>query len=63
MNNQEYVAIAIAAVEAIAQATPVVIEDIKALLKPIKEGRAPTAAEWDFAQQQLDDGNAAVQAG
>ncbi|WP_291494168.1 hypothetical protein [Acetobacter sp.] len=39
------------------------IEDIKALLQPIREDRAPTEAEWDFARQQLDDGNAAVQAG
>ncbi|GBQ98793.1 hypothetical protein AA23498_3318 [Acetobacter nitrogenifigens DSM 23921 = NBRC 105050] len=61
--NQEYVSIAVAAVEGLVQITPVVVEDVVALLKPLKEGRAPTDAEWGFARKQLDDGNAAVQAG
>ncbi|GBQ98075.1 hypothetical protein AA23498_3091 [Acetobacter nitrogenifigens DSM 23921 = NBRC 105050] len=61
--NQEYVSIAVAAVEGLVQITPVVVEDIVALLKPLKEGRAPTDAEWAFARRQLDDGNAALQAG
>lgn len=58
-----YASIAIAAVEALAENGPVIVEDISALLKPLKEGRAPTADEWAFAEKQLDAANAAVQAG
>ncbi|ARW11748.1 hypothetical protein S101447_02710 [Acetobacter ascendens] len=58
-----YASIAIAAVEALVENGPVIVEDISALLKPLKEGRAPTADEWDFAEKQLDAANAAVQAG
>lgn len=58
-----YASIAIAAVEALVENGPVIVEDISALLKPLKEGRAPTADEWAFAEKQLDAANAAVQAG
>nr|WP_233140457.1 hypothetical protein [Acetobacter sp. DsW_063] len=61
--DQEYTSIAVAAIEGLVQITPVVVEDVVALLKPLKEGRAPTDAEWAFARKQLDEGNAAVQAG
>ncbi|GBQ98809.1 hypothetical protein AA23498_3323 [Acetobacter nitrogenifigens DSM 23921 = NBRC 105050] len=46
-----------------AQITPVVVEDVFALLRPLKEGRAPTDADWAFARKQLDDENAALRAG
>ncbi|MCG4255619.1 hypothetical protein K6W27_00045 [Acetobacter senegalensis] len=64
--NQErqkmnYTQIAISAVEALIQNGPTIVEDISALLRPIKEGREPTADEWAFARQQLDDANEAVQ--
>lgn len=49
-----YVVIAISAVEALAQATPVIIDDIRKILAPIKEGREPTAEEWEAAQAALD---------
>lgn len=49
-----YVSIAVSAVEALAQAAPVIIDDIRKILAPIKEGREPTAAEWDAAQAALD---------
>lgn len=49
-----YISIAVSAVEALAQATPVIIEDIRKILAPIKEGREPTAEEWDAAQAALD---------
>lgn len=58
-----YTQIAISAVEALIQNGPMIVADIKALLAPIKEGRAPTNSEWAFAEQQLDSANAAVQAG
>ncbi|MGF1276662.1 hypothetical protein [Acetobacter pasteurianus] len=58
-----YASIAIAAVEALIENGPVIVEDISALLKPLKEGRAPTTDEWAFAEKQLDAANAAVQAG
>lgn len=58
-----YTAIAISAVEALIENGPTIVADVKALLAPIKEGRAPTDAEWAFAEQQLDAANAAVQAG
>lgn len=49
-----YTQIAVSAVEALIQNGPMIVADIKALLAPIKEGRAPTDAEWAFAEQQLD---------
>lgn len=55
-----YTQIAVSAVEALIQNGPMIVADIKALLAPIKEGRAPTDAEWAFAEQQLDVGCAAV---
>ncbi|MCG4258811.1 hypothetical protein K6W27_16535 [Acetobacter senegalensis] len=58
-----YTQIAISAVEALIQNGPTIVEDISALLRPLKEGREPTADEWAFARQQLDAANAAVQAG
>lgn len=66
--NQEsqkmnYTQIAVSAVEALIQNGPTIMEDIKALLAPIKEGREPTDAEWEFAEQQIDAANAAVQKG
>lgn len=66
--NQErqkmnYTQIAISAVEALIQNGPTIVEDITALLKPLKEGREPTAEEWAFARQQLDDANEAAQTG
>lgn len=66
--NQErqkmnYTQIAVSAVEALIQNGPTIVEDISALLRPLKEGREPTADEWAFARQQLDAANAAVQAG
>lgn len=56
-----YTPIAISAVEALIQNGPMIVADIKALLAPIKEGRAPTDAEWAFAEQQLDAANTAIQ--
>lgn len=58
-----YTQIAISAVEALIQNGPTIVEDISALLRPIKEGREPTVDEWAFACQQLDAANAAVQMG
>ncbi|MCP1246743.1 hypothetical protein NKW54_12435 [Acetobacter cerevisiae] len=58
-----YTTIAVSAVEALIENGPTIVADVKALLAPIKEGRAPTDAEWAFAEQQLDAANAAVQAG
>lgn len=57
-----YTQIAISAVEALIQNGPTIVEDISALLRPLKEGREPTADEWAFARQQLDAANEAVQA-
>lgn len=56
-----YTQIAISAVEALIQNGPMIVADIKALLTPIKEGRAPTDTEWAFAEQQLDGANTSVQ--
>lgn len=56
-----YTQIAVSAVEALIQNGPMIVADIKALLAPIKEGRAPTDAEWAFAEQQLDAANTVVQ--
>lgn len=61
--KMNYTQIAISAVEALVQNGPTIVEDISALLKPLKEGREPTADEWAFARQQLDAANQAVQAG
>lgn len=66
--NQErqkmnYTQIAVSAVEALIQNGPTIVADISALLRPLKEGREPTADEWAFARQQLDAANEAVQAG
>lgn len=44
--NPEYIAIAVSAIEQLAEAAPDIVSDIKSLLAPIKEGRAPTHAEW-----------------
>ncbi|GFE92604.1 hypothetical protein [Acetobacter persici] len=52
-----YTQIAISAVEALIQNGPMIVADIKALLAPIKEGRAPTDAEWAFAERQVDVSN------
>ncbi|OUI91405.1 hypothetical protein HK17_11715 [Acetobacter indonesiensis] len=60
-NTVDYTQIAVSAVEALIQNGPTIVEDIKALLAPIKEGREPTDAEWAFAEQQLDIANAMVQ--
>ncbi|MFT9398459.1 hypothetical protein [Acetobacter sp.] len=49
-----YVSIAVSAVEVLAQAAPSIIDDIRKILAPIKEGREPTAEEWDAAQAELD---------
>ena len=43
-------------------ASPDIVSDIKSLLAPIKEGRAPTAEEWQAAEAVLDAANAKVQA-
>lgn len=64
--NQEsqkmnYTQIAVSAVEALIQNSPTIVADIKALLAPIKEGREPTDAEWEFAEQQLDAANNMLQ--
>lgn len=56
-----YTQIAISAVEALIQNGPMIVVDIKALLAPIKEGRAPTDTEWAFAERQLDFGNNQLQ--
>lgn len=56
-----YTHIAISAVEALIQNGPMIVADIKALLAPIKEGRAPTDTEWDFAERQLDTADNAIQ--
>lgn len=40
-----YTQIAVSAVEALIQNGPMIVEDIKALLRPLKEGREPTADE------------------
>nr|WP_025826958.1 hypothetical protein [Acetobacter persici] len=56
-----YTQIAISAVEALIQNGPMIVADIKALLAPIKEGRAPTDAEWELAEQKLDRANTSVQ--
>lgn len=56
-----YTQIAVSAVETLIQNGPMIVADIKALLAPIKEGRAPTDAEWVFAEQQLDTANTVVQ--
>ncbi|KAA8389641.1 hypothetical protein FOH24_08790 [Acetobacter tropicalis] len=56
-----YTQIAVSAVEALIQNGPMIVEDIKALLRPLKEGREPTADEWAFAEQQLDAANVQVQ--
>lgn len=58
----DYTQIAISAIEALIQNGPTIVEDISALLRPIKEEREPTADEWAFARQQMDAANAAVQA-
>lgn len=58
-----YVVIAISAVEALAQAAPVIIDDIRKILAPIKEGREPTAEEWEAAQAALDQAEKEVLAG
>ena len=55
-----YTQIAISAVEALIQNGPMIVADIKALLAPIKEERAPTDAEWAFAEKQLDVANLSV---
>ncbi|MFT8471146.1 hypothetical protein [Acetobacter persici] len=57
-----YTQIAISAVETLIQNGPMIVADIKALLAPIKERRAPTDAEWTFAERQLDAANAAIKA-
>ncbi|GAN61617.1 hypothetical protein ACI01nite_24900 [Acetobacter cibinongensis] len=56
-----YTQIAISAVEALIQNGPMIVADIKALLAPIKEGRAPTDTEWVFAEQQIDIANTTIQ--
>lgn len=61
--KMNYTQIAISAVEALVQNGPTIVEDITAMLRPLKEGREPTADEWAFARQQLDTANEAVQAG
>ena len=58
-----YATIAISAVEALAQATLVIIDDIGKILAPIKEGREPTAEEWEAAQAALDQAEKEVLAG
>lgn len=56
-----YTQIAISAVEALIENGPMIVADIKALLAPIREERAPTDAEWDFAERQLDESNLILQ--
>lgn len=56
-----YTQIAVSAVEALIQNGPMIVADIKALLAPIKEGRAPTDAEWAFAERQIDFVNFTIQ--
>ncbi|MFT8423139.1 MAG: hypothetical protein ABF665_16790 [Gluconacetobacter sp.] len=45
------------------QALPEISDEIKSLLAPIQEGRAPTEAEWEAAKAAADQANQAVQAG
>ncbi|WP_395495560.1 hypothetical protein [Acetobacter sp. KSO5] len=59
--NPEYIAAAVSAIEQLAEAAPDIVSDIKSLLAPIKEGRAPTAEEWQAAQAALDAANDKVQ--
>ncbi|WP_395495164.1 hypothetical protein [Acetobacter sp. KSO5] len=59
--NPEYLAIAVSAIEQLAEAAPSIVSDIKSLLAPIKEGRAPTHEEWLAAEAALDAANAKVQ--
>ncbi|AQT04858.1 hypothetical protein [Acetobacter persici] len=61
--NPEYITIAISAIEQLAEAAPSIVSDIKSLLAPIKEGRAPTAEEWQVAQAGLETANKKVQTG
>ncbi|MCP1272042.1 hypothetical protein, partial [Acetobacter cerevisiae] len=61
--NPEYITIAVSAIEQLAEAAPDIVSDIKSLLAPIKEGRAPTHEEWQAAEAALDAANAKVQAG
>lgn len=56
-----YTQIAISAVEALIQNGPMIVADIKALLAPIKEGRAPTDAEWAYAERQASMVNTIIQ--
>ena len=49
-----YLDTALTAVEVLAQATPVIIDDIRSLLAPIREQRAPTPEEWQAARAALD---------
>ncbi|OUJ05368.1 hypothetical protein [Acetobacter malorum] len=59
--NPEYLAIAVSAVEQLAEAAPSIVSDIKSLLAPIKEGRAPTHEEWLAAEAALDAANQTLQ--
>ena len=58
-----YVVIAILAVEALAQTMPVIIDDIRKILAPIKESREPAAEEWEASQAALDQTEKEVLAG
>lgn len=58
-----YAQIAVSAVEILLQATPVIIEDIRAILAPIKEGRLPTEDEWKAAENSMSKENISVQQG
>lgn len=59
----EILAVIANAVIALVQSAPAIAAEVEALLAPIQQNRAPTAAEWAAAQAALDVANQSVQGG